>query len=247
ADGSAHEQLITAGGEVTELTVSCPFEPAMAVLNRYQRLNQSRMDHEITIVPGQSFSNVLPYADFRLYADNLVDTTLVRVEHMWSGPDQSPLGFGITAISGTHYWNVDGLWPEGTVLRGRLFYQGSAPGQFDHALISGNETGMVVVHRPTADEAWQVYPEQTINAGSLTNGSGSITMENLRKGQYAFAKMVGAIGVPEQQGAAFDVFPVPATDRITVRLSSDAPVAAFMEILAADGSRAGLRAFRRAR
>lgn len=235
ADGQVHDQRVMAGGALTELEVVCPFEPVMAVLNRYQRLNQSRMDHEQVIVPGEAFSNVLPYTDFRLFADNLVDSTLVRVEHMWSGADQSPLGFGITQVSGTHYWTVDGLWPEGTVLRGRLFYQGSTPGQFDHALIAGNEAGLVVVHRRTADEPWEVYTDQVINAGSLTNGTGTITMNNLQKGQYAFAKMTGAIGIGELQREAFEVHPVPASDRMTLRWPQPAEELLVVEVLSADG------------
>ncbi|MBK9175633.1 MAG: M1 family metallopeptidase [Flavobacteriales bacterium] len=235
ADGNVHEQRIMAGGVLTELQVSCPFEPVLAVLNRYQRLNQARMDHEITLVPGVSFGNVLPYVDFRLYANTLVDSTLVRVDHIWSGADTDALGWGITQISDTHYWNVDGLWPEGTSLRGRLLYMGGVPNQMDHALIAGDETGLVVVHRRTADEPWQVYADQTINAGSLTNGTGTITMETLEKGQYAYAKMSGAIGVPEQQHAAFALYPVPADDQLTVRLDAPAEGTCLVDAIAADG------------
>lgn len=235
ADGSVHEQRIMAGGALTELQVSCPFEPMMAVLNRYQRLNQARMDHEMTLIPGVSFGNVLPFVDFRVFTNTLVDTTLVRVDHIWSGADSDALGWGITQISGTHYWNVDGLWPEGTSLRGRLLYMGGVAGQMDHALIAGDETGMVVVHRRTADEPWQVYADQTINAGSLTNGTGTITMETMEKGQYAFAKMSGAIGVPEQQQPAFALFPVPADDRLTLRLDAPTEETCLVDAIAADG------------
>ena len=77
ADGQAHEALITASGLLTEVSVVCPFEPVMAVLNRYQRLNQARMDHEITVVPGVAFSSSLPRVEFRLYATALTDSTLV--------------------------------------------------------------------------------------------------------------------------------------------------------------------------
>ncbi|MCB9184022.1 MAG: hypothetical protein H6591_08885 [Flavobacteriales bacterium] len=235
ADGQVHEQQVMASGLATDLQVQCPFEPAMAVLNRYQRLNQARMDHEITLVPGVSFSNVLPYVDFRVYADALVDSTLVRVDHIWSGADQDNLGFGITEVSNTHYWNVDGLWPEGTALSGRLLYFGGQPGQFDHDLINGDETGMVVVHRPNAEEPWQVYPDQSINAGSLTNGTGSITMDVLAKGQYAFAKMVGAIGIPERGAPAFALFPVPADDQLTLRLDAPAPATTLIDVVSTDG------------
>lgn len=223
AQGQVHELQVTAEGLLTEGTVQCPFEPVMAVLNRYQRLNQARMDHEIRLVPGVAFASLLPRTDFRLFATTLTDTTLVRVEHIWSGADQDALGWGINQVSGTHYWNVDGLWPEGTQLRARFMYMGSTAGQFDHALIAGDETGMAIVWRPNADQPWQLHPDQVLTAGSLTNGTGQIEVNTLYKGQYAFAKAFGAIGVPEADApAAFLLFPVPADDALLVRLARPA-------------------------
>lgn len=234
-EGNVHETLITANGQFSNVQVDCPFQPVMAVLNRYHRLNQSRMDTEITIVPGVTFSNSLPWVEFRVFADALVDSTLVRVDHIWSGADDDNFGWGIQEISGTHYWNVDGLWPEGTELSGRLFYFGGAATQFDNELVNGDETGMVVVHRTTADEPWQVYADQVVNMGSPTNGTGSINMDPLRKGQYAFAKISGAIGVPEEEGGAFTLFPVPTSDKLTVLFGAPTAGLLLLDVLAADG------------
>lgn len=223
AEGQLNEQQVTAAGLLTEVTVQCPFEPVMAVLNRYQRLNQARMDHEITLVPGTAFASLLPRTDFRLFATTLTDTTLVRVDHIWSGADQDALGWGIAQVSGTHYWNVDGLWPEGTQLRARFMYMGSTPSQFDHALIAGDETGMAIVWRPHADQPWQLHPDQVLTAGSLTNGTGQIEVNTLYKGQYAFAKAFGAIGISEAGArASFTLFPVPADESLVIRFAQPA-------------------------
>ena len=117
----------------------------------------------------------------------------------------------------------------------RLLYFGGAPTQFDNALINGDETGVVVVHRTTADEPWEVYADQTINAGSLTNGTGSITMDPLRKGQYAFAKINGAIGVPEEESGSFAIHPVPTNDRLTMRLDRPAKDLLLLDVITTDG------------
>ncbi|HRD52780.1 MAG TPA: M1 family aminopeptidase [Flavobacteriales bacterium] len=236
ANGQVHEEVITASGLLTELSVACPFEPVMAVLNRHHRLNQARMDHELTVVPGVSFASSLPRVDFRLYATTLTDSTLVRVEHIWSGADQDDLGWSIAQVSGTHYWNVDGLWPEGTVLRARFMYLGATPGQFDQALINGDETGMVMVWRPNADEPWQIHPDQVLTAGSLTNGSGWIDVNTLHKGQYAFAKAIGAIGIEEHDAqAAFLVYPVPADESIHIRLRDRPTGSLLVKVIDARG------------
>ncbi len=219
ADGSTHDQLIEVGGALTLLTASSPFEPAMVVLNRHTRLNQARLDHELIAVPGQNLPPTIPYVDLRLYGNTIVDSTLIRVDHIWAGPDQFPLGTQISALSGTHYWNLDGLWPVGTVLGARIFYNGSNDTQLDHELIDGNESGICIVHRASPQDPWEVYLEQEVVAGSLTNGTGYINLENLRKGQYAFAKTSGIIAVEDTDLdvlPGIGIFPVPAARSITV-------------------------------
>ena len=235
ADGTVQETRITVGGLLQNVQVQCPFEPAMVVLNRYQRLNQARMDNEITLVPGQSFINNIPYVEFRVYANTLVDTTLVRVDHIWSDPDPMPVAPNITAMGTRRYWNVDGLWPEGTSLQGRIFYFGGTPAQFDHDLIAGDETGIVMVHRASAEVPWEVYPDQTVNTGSLTNGAGSITLNTLQKGQYALAKTASTVSVPEGDSGAFALFPVPTDRSLTVRLDVPSTDMLFLDVFATDG------------
>lgn len=236
--GQVHETAITASGALTALTVPSPFEPAMVVLNRNARLNQARLDYEFVAVPGEPFSTVLPWVDFRIIPDAIVDSTRIRVEHLWVAADQQPLGFGVLQVSGTHYWNVDGLWPEGTDLRSRINYTGGQPTQLDHALIAGNESGLCIVWRARPGDPWEVFPQQTITTGSLTDGNGFIDLFQLRKGQYALAKFQGAISVSEEEYPPFPalgVFPVPANEQITVEGGHDGPATVILDIIDLEG------------
>ncbi|MFN3875950.1 MAG: hypothetical protein ACK4L7_08575, partial [Flavobacteriales bacterium] len=242
-EGQVHEAQVSASGLLTEVAVTCPFKPVMAALNRYHWLNQARMDHEATLIPGATFGGLLPRTDFRLYADAVPDTALVRVEHIWSGADQDALGWGVQQVSSTHYWNVMGAWPEGTQLRGRLLYIGAQAGQWDHELINGDETGMLAVWRPHADTLWQIHPYQTVNTGSITNGAGQIDINQLLKGQYAFAKANSAVGMDEPAEPAFALYPVPADEQVTIGLPADAHGAAIITVHDAQG-RLALRAVR---
>lgn len=238
AGGDVHEAMITVGGEFDSATLDVPFEPAMVVLNRHTRLNQARMDHEITIVPDVPFSNVLPYVDFRLYGTALVDSTLVRVEHIWCAPDDQPLAAGVTAISGTHYWVVDGLWPEGTALEGRMYYQGQDPEDLDHDLVNGDETGMVLLYRRTPAEVWGLCPQQTISPGNdLTNGVGLIKVNDLQKGQYAFAKAGALIGMEELGELPFDMDlgPVPASTNLRANGFFEGSGTLLWDVIGMDG------------
>lgn len=238
ASGEVFDSSIVVDGESSSFTVTSPFQPAMAIVNRYQRLNLARLDHEQDLVPGEPLSAVLPYVDFRMYVDALPDTAFVRVEHVWAAPDQAPLGPDILAISDAHYWNVDGLWPEGTVLRGRLLYSGANDTQLDHGLIAGSEAGICVVWRPSPGEPWQVYDGQEVSAGSLTNGTGFINLNDLKKGQYAFAKASAIVSVSEVEipmPYGFDLYPVPAADRLWIKGETEMPSTLILDVLTLDG------------
>lgn len=218
AAGQRQEYQQLVGGEFSDVALQCGFEPVMVELNGHNRLNQARMDIDQQLVPGVAFTGILPRVEFRLYADSLADTTLVRVEHIWAAPDQGPLGAGITEMSPAHYWTVDGLWPAGTALHARLTYSALSPSSIDHDFLGSDETGVLVAYRADASLPWEVYTDQSVHTGIVTNGSGYLDIDVLRKGQYALAKGDVSVGVPSI-GTAEDVlslYPVPATDRLLV-------------------------------
>jgi len=245
AEGQRQEYREVAGGEYSDLTLSCAFDPAMVVLNGHNRLNQARMDFERELVPGENLPNLQPRVDFRLYVDVLEDTALIRMEHIWAAPEQTPLGSGIDEISGTHYWIVDGIWPEGTELHARLTYSALAATSLDHDMLGTDETGVMLVHRPDPSMPWEIYPDQTVHAIVLTDGSGYIVIDVLRKGQYAFAKGTGTVGVaavgtPEPK---LLLYPVPASDRLSVAGIDAANGLTCLEVLNANGAVA-MRSYR---
>lgn len=217
ADRQRQDYFRMVGGEFASLSLSCAFEPVMVVMNGRNRLNQSRMDWERVIGPGETVTPSLPLVDFRLQSVDVPDSALVRVEHIWAAPEQD-LGQGIAEISPDHYWIVDGVWPEGAAMTGRLAYAALQVGALDHDMLGTNEAGVLLLYREKATDPWEVYADQTVNAGVLINGSGTIDINVLRKGQYAFGKGI-LTGVGEQPDAgsqALQVWPVPASDRIAV-------------------------------
>ena len=218
ANGQEQEYRQVVSGELSDITLSCAFEPVMAVLNRHNRLNQARMDFERTIVPGVFTPNQQPRVDLRLYVDQVLDTTMVRMEHIWAAPDQTPLAAGIDMISDTHYWTVDGLWPAGTELHARLSYSALSANSIDHGMLGSDETGVLVLYRANPTMPWGAVPDQTIHAGVLTDGSGYIDINVLLKGEYAFGKGVNPAGISSLEGREMNlnVYPVPASDHIVV-------------------------------
>lgn len=236
ADGATQEHLITAGGELpATLVLPCAFTPAMTVIDRHNRLNMARMDFEQTIVPGVSYNPQLPYVDFRADDISVPDTALLRVEHIWAGPDADDLGWGIDAISSTHYWIVDGLWPAGLKLNGRILYDGATATDLDNDLYGVTEADARLVYRATPQDPWEVYPYTTIVSGGLSDGGGQMKMDTLLRGQYAFANGTAIAQVPDPAAAGdhLPVYPTPADDRITVVLEADGVV--LVDLIAGDG------------
>ncbi len=236
-DWQRQEHLVTAGGEFTSLTLTAPFEPRMAVINGYNRLNQARMDHEFILRPGETFTTTLPRVDFRLYADTLLDSALFRVDHIWSAPDADLLDAEVDQISSTHYWVVDGIWPPGTDLHARLNYTALNADQFDYDLYYTTEQDAVLLYRPDAGTPWSAYPHQTVMTGPLTNRSGYILLDSLLRGHYAFGKgqfisavADGAANAPN----ALRVYPVPAANTLTVEWAG-AEDLVDLEVTSADG------------
>jgi hypothetical protein len=236
ANGQRQEYQVTASGATTELQLTCAFEPAMVVLNGHNRLNQARMDHEFTVVPGESFPSSVPRCAFRIYQDELVDSTLIRVEHIWAGANEDPMDWGIFEVSNTHYWTVDGLWPEGTRLNARVTYEADET-ELDFDLYGDTEADAVLVYRSNAEAPWSLCPDVTLSLGNLTDGNGYMLIDTLRKGQYAFANGNVVIGVPQQwtDDASLIVLPNPANDRITVRCSIEGQATLLFDVFSTDG------------
>lgn len=236
ADRQRQEYFHHVGGEYASLTLDCDFQPVMVVLNGHNRLNQARMDLERLVAPGEQVAAIQPYVDFRLMQAQVPDTALIRMEHIWTGPEPA-LGGGITEISVDHYWIIDGLWPEDSQLKGRIGYSALQPGSLDHDLLGTNEAGVVLLYRAKATDLWEVYQDQTVNAGILINGSGNIDINILRPGQYAFGKEI-LTGMDEvaAPSSGLRVWPVPATDRVALAGWSGAPGPLKISVYNAQGA-----------
>jgi hypothetical protein len=238
ADNQREEIQIDANGQFTDIQLPCNFDPAMVVLNGHNRLNQARMDHEFMVYSDESLYPVLPYVDFRFSKENVVDSSLVRIEHIWASPDQNAIGNGIFELSNTHYYLVDGLWDDGDFYSGRVNYNGSQETDLDYALYSSGEQQAVLVYRENSSQPWEVYSDFTLGTGSLTNGDGNFVIDTLRRGQYAFANGDITAGLqlqPESSISTLDCFPNPATTELQVSGNFEGNEVALFDVYAANG------------
>lgn len=207
AQGNKEVTQIVVGGQYATAEVVTALEPVFVALNAEGALNQGRMDLDYWITETTSLQN-LPWVDMRIGCDeiNEGDSALVRVEHHWAGPDgaegETPADFAfyMDQISSTHFWTVDGVWPEeGMVLDARFTYRGGDEDELDNDLYGATEMNAFLAWRAEAGDPWQEYPDYEIQMGSAFNGSGVFKVSFLRKGQYAFANGDVALGLDESE------------------------------------------------
>jgi hypothetical protein len=152
---------------------------------------------------------------------------LIRVEHHWAGPDGAPgetpaqSAPYLEQISSTHFWSVDGIWPEeGLLLDARFTYRGGDEDELDFDLYGQTEEEAFLAWRETPADPWIEYPDYEIQMGSAFNGGGVFKVSRLRRGQYAFANGDVSVGIDASEAsettAASWVYPNPAKDAVHV-------------------------------
>jgi hypothetical protein len=182
------------------------------------------MDFTYTIHDEEGIQN-LPWVNMRVGCDLMPegDSALVRVEHHWAAPDLGPIEPYVDELSTTHFWIVDGIWPNGILLDARLQYYGNNEEKLDFELFGDTEENGFLAWRPDAGSAWQECLDYEWQPGSLTNGSGLFRVLNLRKGQYAFAKGDVSADVPDMTlESDLILWPNPVSDALNLQLSEPA-------------------------
>lgn len=220
---SKHNFMVEVGNQFSTATITTDFDPVLVTLNSNGMLNQARMDHE-WVANSTSFITNHPYVAMRTAVEELApgDSAFIRIEHQWVAPDQD-VAFYVDQISSTHYWTVDGMWPESIEKRARLSYRGINETDLDYDLVGVDETSIMLLWRPDASQPWVIHPDYTLQAGNLFNGTGQFNIHTLLKGQYAFANgdvaaAVESLNKPHQQLSAW---PIPATQNLHLSWEAD--------------------------
>jgi aminopeptidase N len=214
-----YDTEITASGQLDEITIDHPGidSPALVALNANGKLNQGRLDFMYTISETEGIQN-LPWVEMRVGCDAMPegDSALVRVEHHWAAPDQGPVEPYVEELSTTHFWVVDGIWPEGTLLDARIQYTGNSADDLDHELYGNTEANGFLAWRPDASEPWQECTAYEWQPGSLANGSGLFRVFDLKKGQYAFAKGDVSAHISEVEALEIAAWPNPTSSLLNI-------------------------------
>lgn len=211
----SYNEMVT--GEYSTVEIYSDFEPLFVMLNGEDRLNQARLAYDAVLFE-QTNTVTLPWVDFKLKVEEIGDTAFYRAEHHWVGPDQELMSDDILELSDTHYWTVSGLMSEGIDLVGRISFHGFSESQLDYNLFGDTEVNAGLAYRPGPGEPWSVYPYYTPQLGS-DNGNGTIKIDSLLMGEFAFANVEQTVGISEfgLEESHFEVYPNPSSERVFIK------------------------------
>ena len=176
---------IMVSGQSDQVTFVCPFNPQMMVLNETNRLNQARVQTTDTL--RSTGYKAIYNTDFAVSVETIEDSALISVEHYWTAPEPNTSNTYIDKMSSTHYWSIDGIFPDVFEAQARIQYMGSVESDFDYDLTNSTEDSLILVYRRDASQEWAEYDDYTKIPLTPSDGRGFIRIDVLRKGDYAFA------------------------------------------------------------
>lgn len=238
-----HRDTVMLGDALTDVTISCPFEPELVWLNDQDLLSLAVTGQTDTIAaPGTMVSS---YANFEIITTAVPEPCLVRMEHYWVPPDPEPVDEPWSwIISPDRYWRVSAKQlPPGCT--GRVTFDGrnTTSGNLDPLLMGDTlgftfiEDSLVVLYREHGTASWRQWPSSINHIGNHSDGYGRITIDSLQVGEYTFAWRKSAVGLADADEAArlWTVQPNPARDHVLVQWHGAGDVRGTVQVLDGTG------------
>jgi len=216
-DWNRYTTEVMVSDEFSTVEVLVPFEPEIWFLNGNGKLNIAKLQNELVLTENSNY--ILGFAEFKVRVNEIVDSAYFRAEHYWVAADEIGNNPEDARISVNHYWHVDGIWPEVFDARGSIDYRGRTKPELDRDLTSVTEDSLILVYRPYAGYPWTEYFDYTISNINPDDGKGTIFINQLQKGDYAFANGVLNIVNTEDvfQNDIMEIFPNPASEYLSLK------------------------------
>lgn len=201
-NGELHSELHPLSGANPSVLLQSPFEPTIVWLNNDERISLAITAEQDTI--SATGTNQYNLANFRITANVVPDTAILRVEEYWVAADdvtEEPFAY---VVSPDRYWRITGLVPTGCDFSGRINFDGrpTAAGSYDVGLVQDfggvafHEDSLVLLYRNTPGLPWTRVTTATVNTqGSATDGAGRIDFTGLQLGEYTLAWRKSAVGI----------------------------------------------------
>ncbi len=177
--------------ETQSFTVTCPFEPKMAIIDRWEKMSDAIADFEMVVnsAGNKTFKQTNVTVDVETVGNG---PSIVRIADHFVQPDgfmgQNP---GL-ALNPYHYWSVDGIFADGLEAEATFKFNGTtntSQGFMDNDLIIDTEDSLVFLYRPFVGTEWQeVEGYEVVTGSSVTNKIGTVRIDTLKIGDYVLAR-----------------------------------------------------------
>ncbi len=227
-DWSVVTRTVNMNGATNTFTVNLPFNPVYHALNYNDKIGDAT-SHEIRVIKSLNGVNLTIAKVTLLIKNKGLDSNLVRVIHNYVKPDGFKNAPPSTRISDQHYWKVEGIFSPGFVAKATFNFDGTkylagAYAYMDTLLAGTSSDSIRLFYRANAADDWKVIKNMTkyINPN---NKSGSITIDTLKIGEYAFGNTdtSAVAGIKEQFKNSIDVkvYPNPAKQKCTIEFKEE--------------------------
>ncbi len=232
------DSVIIVNNVVDSFEFVLPFKPVFVCLDYRGILSDAITDRVITV--GNSGSFDLPETLCKLTVNKSKDSSLIRVEHHWVGPEKFVIGY--PKMSNYRYITLDGVWSDSLDMDMEMTYDGrqgstsSNAGYLDHTLIFKTEDSLTVLYRAFPGDYWREWTDFQLVAGNKNDKTGKIVLKHVKKGDYVPAMRDKSLGIkPGEVDPYFSIKPNPSESKCTVFRLTDKLEDAVIEVYDING------------
>lgn len=225
AQWNNYVQKITMSGMTGTFTHLIPVDPVFAGINMDEKISHAVAPE--TKVLKTTGTSTLSNARMSITVQSVVDSAFIFVEHNYTSPDsfKTPKPY---RISQQRYWKVSGIFPAGFDATAKLTYDGRTISSYgynywlDQILINMPEDSLLLLYRRDAADDWHIFPWYTKTIGNANDKTGSMTIDSLLPGEYAFGihGQPSGIAATEPVEGLLQLYPNPSQSEITVELGN---------------------------
>ncbi|MBC8319970.1 MAG: M1 family metallopeptidase [Bacteroidetes bacterium] len=156
-----------------------PSEPVAVFIDLFEKVNDATTDNYRYFT--QTVEYTFPTTYFKLFIDELSDSTMIRVTHNWVAPDSLKVPVDGLRLSPYRYWKVEGVFHDSYQARGNFFYCSTS--NLDDSLILSDNDSIVILYRENTFGDWHEVSQTRLGPWSI----GNIMVDNLQSGEYTLA------------------------------------------------------------
>lgn len=211
-------------GYETVVSFQSDYNPVFIAIDFNEKISDAITD-DYTLVTNKTELVSMTHGKMSLYVNNNDDSSFIRVEHHWVGPEGKVTEKGLY-YHPYRYWTVDGIWKPTFNADARIFYNGSLSiidGCLDDKLITITEDSLVLLYRENSQKDWSIYNDCIKTMQNVNDKKGNIMIKNLQKGQYCLGMYDQKLSVAPKLDVKrnhFALYPNPSKGYINIEFDS---------------------------